>query len=49
MERGLWNESKELHKMEETKEKEKKKKIETVNNKNSGPFLNMSTDYKAQK
>ena len=47
-----WNgahESKELHKMEETKEKETKEKNETVNNKNAGHFRNMSTDYKAQK
>ena len=49
-------ESKELHKMEETEEKEtketetkKKKTTETVNNKNSGHFRNMSTDHKAQK
>ena len=47
-------ESKELHKMEETEEKETKetetieKKTETVNNKNSGHFRNMSTDHKAQ-
>ena len=47
-------EIKELHKMEETKEKETKEtetkeKTETVNNKNSGHFRNMSTDHKAQK
>ena len=41
-------ESKELHKMEETKET-KEKKTETVNNKNSGHFRNMSTDHKVQK
>ena len=47
-----WNgvyESKELHKMDETKEKETKSKIETASNKNSGHFRNMSTDYKAHK
>ena len=42
-------ESKELHKMEETKEKRNYRKNETVNNKNSGHFRNMSTDRKAQK
>ena len=47
-------ESKELHKMEATKEKktketEIKEKTETVDNKNSGHFRNMSADHKAQK
>ena len=39
-----WNgvyESKELHKMEEMKEKKTKSKIETANNKNSGHFRNI--------
>ena len=34
-------ESKELHKMEETKEKETKEKMKAVNNKNSGHFRNI--------
>ena len=36
-------------KWKKRKKKKLKKKTETVNNKNSGHFRNMSTDYKAQK